>query len=345
MGGRIRFVINTGDLFYANYDDGPKVEHLFKTYAKNMPVIQVPLFNTIGNHDYVAIDKKDADTSDPGYAYGLFTKHLGPARWSFTYAGAHFVGLDWASLKEGRYVNAVSVAWLEEDLKLVVRGTPIFIFIHYPSGDPRFWEVAAKYGVTQVFAGHSHRRMRFRHNGVPALTTINLRGNGPSTLGIVTGDGLLLVDRCPGCKATVMVPAPGVHVGMTLGDFRLESKLGAGGMGEVYLATQLSLNRPVAVKVLPPAMTKDPETIARFGREVKMQARLSHPNIVTALKAGEEGGIYYLAMQYVDGEDLDGLLEHHGCLAEAEALRIIREVALGLAFVLDLDLVTLEPFS
>ena len=79
---------------------------------------------------------------------------------------------------------------------------------------------------------------------------------------------------------------------MTVGGFRILKLLGRGGMGEVYLARQLSMDREVALKILPSSVTEDEDAVHRFLQEVRMTARLEHPHIVTAFEAGEDEGVY-----------------------------------------------------
>jgi hypothetical protein len=118
-------------------------------------------------------------------------------------------------------------------------------------------------------------------------------------------------------------------IGPNLKDFRLIEKLGQGGMGIVYRAHQRSMDRPVALKLLPPQLAADEGFIARFYREARMSARLDHPNIVRGVAVGEERGVYYFAMEYVDGESLDKRLAL-GRLSVADAVRIALDVARAL---------------
>jgi WD40 repeat protein len=92
--------------------------------------------------------------------------------------------------------------------------------------------------------------------------------------------------------------------GKRLGDFRLIGELGRGGMGVVYLAKQVSLDREVAVKVLPHHLTLQPTTIARFRREANLAARLEHPGIVAIHAVGRDGDAHWFAMERIDGERL-----------------------------------------
>lgn len=132
--------------------------------------------------------------------------------------------------------------------------------------------------------------------------------------------------ECPGCGEAICVPHAKLQPGVTLGDFLIERPLGQGGMGTVFLARQQSLDRPVALKVLPQAMSRDRSLIERFTREVRMTARLDHPNIVTAHFAGEDDGFFYMAMSHIDGESLADRIDRDGPIPEAEALAIARKL-------------------
>ena len=113
------------------------------------------------------------------------------------------------------------------------------------------------------------------------------------------------------------------------GEYSLERELGRGGMGIVYLAREVQLNRLVAIKVLP---SSEPDLRERFLREARMAASLSHPNIVPIHRVGEAGRFVYFAMAYVDGETLGERLRARGPLSPAAATRLLREVAWALAY-------------
>jgi serine/threonine protein kinase len=119
--------------------------------------------------------------------------------------------------------------------------------------------------------------------------------------------------------------------GLVLGSYVILDKIGEGGMGMVFKGRHRRLNRTVAIKVLPPAVTKNPAAVKRFLREVEAAARLSHPNIVAAFDAAEDKGIYFLAMEYVDGFDLARRVKTQGPLPLREAVDCIRQAACGLA--------------
>jgi predicted Ser/Thr protein kinase len=114
--------------------------------------------------------------------------------------------------------------------------------------------------------------------------------------------------------------------------YRVERLLGRGGMGAVYLARELALDRDVAIKVLPPDRVEAADAVERFRREARTAARLSHPNIVPLYTFGEVKGLVYFVMGYVRGESLAAHLGRRGRLAVEEARRILVEVAEALAY-------------
>jgi eukaryotic-like serine/threonine-protein kinase len=119
--------------------------------------------------------------------------------------------------------------------------------------------------------------------------------------------------------------------GKVLGDFLVERFLGRGGMGEVYLARQISLNRSVALKVLRPDLASNPTYLSRFEVEATAVARLNHPNIVQAYTLGKEGDLRFIAMEYVQGTNLRDYLAKKGTLDAALALSLMRQTALAIA--------------
>lgn len=137
---------------------------------------------------------------------------------------------------------------------------------------------------------------------------------------------------CPACGAPTEVPSATVGPGVTVGGFRIERQIGEGGMGRVFLARQLSMDRPVALKILPTAMAADPEVVERFISEVRLSAKLDHPNLVTAYEAGQDEGVLFFAMAYVNGPTLHERLRTEGPLSEVEALTITLKIARALAY-------------
>ncbi|MGD0088368.1 MAG: serine/threonine-protein kinase [Planctomycetota bacterium] len=115
------------------------------------------------------------------------------------------------------------------------------------------------------------------------------------------------------------------------GDYKLIERLGEGGMGTVFKARETLAERVVALKVLRQSYAGNTNFVTRFNREARLAGALSHPNIVTCHNAGTCHGVQFLAMEYVEGETLKDRIKREGKLPEAEALRIAREVALGLA--------------
>ncbi len=114
--------------------------------------------------------------------------------------------------------------------------------------------------------------------------------------------------------------------------YRLKEKLGSGGMADVYLADDLLLGREVAVKVLHPQYAADPAYIQRFRHEAQAAANLNHPNIVNIYDWGNEGDLYYIVMEYVEGRDLKEVLRHEGRLLPERAAEITAEVCAALQF-------------
>ncbi len=103
--------------------------------------------------------------------------------------------------------------------------------------------------------------------------------------------------------------------GKTLAHYRIVKKIGAGGMGEVYRATDTTLDRDVALKVLPPEVAANPERIKRFRREARTVAALNHPHIVTLFSVEEDAGTHFLTMELVEGPGLDEILAAKGGLS------------------------------
>ena len=121
-----------------------------------------------------------------------------------------------------------------------------------------------------------------------------------------------------------------VRSGATFGGYRVESQVGRGGMGVVYLATDLSLERPVALKLIAPELAQDERFRARFLKEPRLAASLDHPNVIPIYEAGERDGQLYLAMRYVDGSDLKTILQRDGKLPPERALPILAQIAAAL---------------
>jgi serine/threonine protein kinase len=125
--------------------------------------------------------------------------------------------------------------------------------------------------------------------------------------------------------------SPDPAAGTAVAGYRIVERVGSGGMGVVYRAEETGLgDRPVALKLLPPALAGDPDFRARFLREMRVAAAIDHPNIVPIYRAGEDRGLLYLAMRYVHASDLRRVLEAEGRLEPGRALAILDQVARAL---------------
>jgi Tol biopolymer transport system component len=120
------------------------------------------------------------------------------------------------------------------------------------------------------------------------------------------------------------------EVGARVAGYRIDSVIGQGGMGVVYLAEDLSLGRKVALKLLPPDLSQDAKFRERFVRESRLAASLDHPNIVPIFESREADGQLYIAMRYVQGMDLKSLIHRDGALGLERALWILTQVASAL---------------
>jgi serine/threonine-protein kinase len=126
---------------------------------------------------------------------------------------------------------------------------------------------------------------------------------------------------------------PSLRPGQMLGGCRIVRWIGSGGMGEVYLAQQVELERQVAVKILPRRL-RFGELVERFLKEARLCSRIEHPNVVAVHHVGEQAGLHYMVMQYVEGQNLAQLLrERGGPFPWADAVMLIRLAAKGLAAV------------
>jgi streptogramin lyase len=117
------------------------------------------------------------------------------------------------------------------------------------------------------------------------------------------------------------------RIGTTIAGYRLEAQAGSGGMGVVYRGHDLALERPVALKLLSPRLAEDAAFRERFLVESRLAASLDHPNVVPIYDAGEMEGQLYLAMRYVEGQDLKQLLAERGPLSPARAIAICQQIA------------------
>jgi serine/threonine protein kinase len=150
-----------------------------------------------------------------------------------------------------------------------------------------------------------------------------MRGITPSMLGRKV--------RCPECDKTTRLSSNPFDAGRIIGDFIIQRKIGEGSIGAVYFAHQISLDRPVALKVLSKEYS-DNKGIEAFLKEARAAARLSHPNLVQALGVGEENGICFMAMNFIEGETVKDIIKREGKLKVDKALHIAQQVAEALYF-------------
>ena len=120
------------------------------------------------------------------------------------------------------------------------------------------------------------------------------------------------------------------RLGTVIAGYRIEERIGRGGMGVVYRAEHINLQRRAAVKIIAPDLAESEGFRERFTREARIAAALQHPNIVTVYDAGEVAGLLYLAMQYIQGEDLAAILRADGRLRPYRAIDVCRQVASAL---------------
>jgi Flp pilus assembly protein TadD len=120
-------------------------------------------------------------------------------------------------------------------------------------------------------------------------------------------------------------------IGQTVGGCRLDKKLGQGGMGMVYRATHLTLNKDVAVKLLPDDTAGSREFVERFLREARLAGQLEHRNIVQVYNVGEEAACHFIVMQYIDGGSVGSLLKRRFPMSAKFATKVVEQVAIGLA--------------
>jgi serine/threonine protein kinase len=139
---------------------------------------------------------------------------------------------------------------------------------------------------------------------------------------------------CPSCGSTLVRAADGDDsIGkIVIGKYRVEALIGEGGMGKVYRARQLALDKPVVLKVLRQSLLSDERTVARFQREAKAASRLNHPNSISILDFGQsEEGSLFIAMEYVSGKDLHQILSKEWPLPESRIVRIVSQVLSALS--------------
>ena len=138
---------------------------------------------------------------------------------------------------------------------------------------------------------------------------------------------------CAHCNKFVVVPEEKVSTNVVINtDFILEGKLGQGGVGTVYEAHQISLDRSVALKILMSQFAQDKTFVEDFIREARSAARLNHPNIVQAFAVGQDEGVFFCAMELVRGETLKDIIEREGSISIDASFKIMRQMAEAVNF-------------
>ncbi len=139
--------------------------------------------------------------------------------------------------------------------------------------------------------------------------------------------------QCGQCGELTSSPTSRISSGVVIGgDFIIHEELGRGGMGVVFLAHQISLDRPTALKILAPRYAGNSEFISGFIKEARAAAKLNHAHIVQAYAVGEEDGIYYFAMEFIDGETMKTVLKRENLIPVDKALAIIQQIAEALDY-------------
>jgi serine/threonine protein kinase len=136
-------------------------------------------------------------------------------------------------------------------------------------------------------------------------------------------------------KATLAGAGDEALIGLQFDEYRLDALLGHGGMARVYLARDLRLNRPAAVKVIDDPYRGEEDYVARFRREAQAIAQLDHPNIVRLYRSGEVSGVLYMAMQYIEGRDLDTILEAEAAIDRRLPFERVKQITADICAALD----------
>ena len=161
-----------------------------------------------------------------------------------------------------------------------------------------------------------------------------MRFQCPECKGIVSVDDADMGStvQCGHCGKPVSVPSSRTAPGSVIGDFIIMHEIGRGGMGIVYLAHQISLDRPAALKILSSAYAKNADFVVGFIKEARAAAKLNHPNIVQAYAVGDDDGIFYFAMEHVNGETMKNILKREKVIPVDQAISIVQQIAEALDY-------------
>jgi hypothetical protein len=200
---------------------------------------------------------------------------------------------------------------------------------------PKTWRRAALVGLPLAFLPFATLLVLYlRHPGAMGWLGQGYRESETPRLLLFSFDAMVLlilvVASAFGARAISRLRRQIVEA-KQLGPYRLGRRIGRGGMGEVYLAEHRLLKRPCALKLIHPDRMGDPKAVARFEREVRLTATLSHPNTVEIYDYGQtEDGTYYYVMEYLPGLNLADIVERHGPLPPGRVVYLLRQVCLAL---------------
>lgn len=155
-------------------------------------------------------------------------------------------------------------------------------------------------------------------------------GHSPALLEVLVAQGMITKSQAETISSQKGSKSGTSRRVVEIKGYRIVSRVGRGGMGAVFKAKHLALDRDVALKILPPRLAKDETFVERFVREARSAAKLNHPNIVQALDAGQSGELYYFAMEYVDGQSFDDILKERGPLPASEVIEVGQQMASAL---------------
>jgi serine/threonine-protein kinase len=160
-------------------------------------------------------------------------------------------------------------------------------------------------------------------------------GTAPAIAEVAVEKGVLTEEQA----AKLLSDQESFDTDHVIAGYRLDEKLGAGSMGTVYKARQLSLDREVAIKLLSPHLARKKDYVERFLREARAVAKLNHPNVISGIDAGEENGVRYFVMEFASGMTVGELLTRGGAMDESRVLRVALQIARALEHAHDAGLV------
>lgn len=184
-------------------------------------------------------------------------------------------------------------------------------------------QAAPGYAGSQVGGGPMGGYAGSQVAAPPPTASYYQRAGSPTT----PGGGVAV---SPGLEATAEVPPDGL-INSSIGGCQILAKIGEGGMGAIYRARHETLRKDVVVKILSPESAANPRTVERFRREAQAAAQLEHPNIVQVLNTGTtDRGLHFIVMQFIDGRNLDDVIQQKGRHTWKEAVKIVTQIASGL---------------